>query len=426
MSKKIIIPVVLVVAIISFYFIFKDSAEEKGFDLMAEAKRGEFVIDVITTGELEAKNSVKVYGPENLRAARIWEIKIEDIVPEGTVVKKGDYIASIDRSGISEEIREEELDLEQSESHFLQTKLDTAFAIRQASDELEKAKLNFRKKEVALKKSKFEPPATIEQAELELEEARMNREQAKLYFELQKAKAKTQMKDALANLVNDQEDMKFLKSVADQFTVFAPQNGMVIYTRSRSGTPRGKGASISTRDPVIATLPDLSKMISRTFVNEVDIRRVQSGQSVKLGLDAFPEKKFTGKVISVANVGEQRPNSNAKVFEVTVELNESDTTLRPAMTTSNQILTEVIDEALSVPLEAINAQGDSLTYVFKKDGLKVTRQQVLTGKENSNEIIIQAGLSEGDQVFLSTPNNPDEKKLVLLDIPESEITAHND
>ena len=46
-------------------------------------------------------------------------------------------------------------------------------------------------------------------------------------------------------------------------------------------------------------------MLSKTYINEVDVRRVRPGQIVEIGLDAFPDKKLTGKVIRVANVGEQ-------------------------------------------------------------------------------------------------------------------------
>ena len=87
-------------------------------------------------------------------------------------------------------------------------------------------------------------------------------------------------------------------------------------------------------------------MISTTYVNEVDIRKVAKGQHVNIGLDAFPDKKLSGEVISVANVGEQRPNSDAKVFEVKVVIAESDTTLRPAMSTANEIITATIPDAI--------------------------------------------------------------------------------
>ena len=70
---------------------------------------------------------------------------------------------------------------------------------------------------------------------------------------------------------------------------------------------------MSTWDPVVATLPDHTTMVSKTYINEVDINTVKVDQKVEIGLDAFPEKKLTGTVIEVANVGEQKPNTDAHV-----------------------------------------------------------------------------------------------------------------
>ena len=138
------------------------------------------------------------------------------------------------------------------------------------------------------------------------------------------------------------------------------------------------------------------------------------GQIVFIGLDAFPDKKLSGKVMQVANMGEQKPNSDAKVFEVTIELNEMDTTLRPGMTTSNKIIAETVKEVLYVPLECLHSQGDSITYVFKKSGLGIERQEVKVGKTNDNEAIIEDGLAENEKLYLSIPTNPEDKNLVLL------------
>jgi hypothetical protein len=199
---------------------------------------------------------------------------------------------------------------------------------------------------------------------------------------------------------------------------------MVIYARD-DGRKRGKGATIPTWYPLVATLPDLSQMVSKTYVNEVDISRVQTGQKVNLGLDAFPEKKLSGEVISIANVGEQRPNSDAKVFEVDILVNESDTTLRPAMTTSNAIITNFFEEELLIPLEALHSQGDTLTYVFKTSGLSTVKQQIEVGARGNDLAVALRGVEEGDEVFLSVPSNPDSKKLVLLE-NTSEPLAENE
>ena len=90
---------------------------------------------------------------------------------------------------------------------------------------------------------------------------------------------------------------------------------MVIYTKGWDGKPIKAGSQISTWRPVVATLPDLSVMLSKTYHNEVDVRKVKTGQKVEIGLDAFPDKKLTGVVTRVANVGEQRPNSDSKVLK---------------------------------------------------------------------------------------------------------------
>jgi hypothetical protein len=199
-----------------------------------------------------------------------------------------------------------------------------------------------------------------------------------------------------------------------QFTVKAPKAGMVIYKRNWDGSKLGVGGMINAWDNVVAELPDLREMISKTYVNEIDISKVKVGQTVKIGIDAFPEKKFTGQVIEVANIGEQLQNSNAKVYEVRIIVNEFDSILRPAMTTKNTIETNIIDKVLFTPIESIY-NSDSTTFVYKKDGGSVIRQQVVVGESNENEIIIREGLNEKDEVLLVPPDKSDKLKMVMLD-----------
>jgi hypothetical protein len=167
-------------------------------------------------------------------------------------------------------------------------------------------------------------------------------------------------------------------------------------------------------EPTVATLPDLTKMMSKTYVNEVDVRKVKAGQVVEVGLDAYPDKRLTGVVTSVANVGEQRPNSDAKVFEVSVEINGTDPTLRPSMTTSNKIIAKVINDAIFVPLESLHSQSDTITYVFLKKGLDIIKKEVVVGETNANDAIITSGLTTDDKLYLSVPSGLENKSVELL------------
>ena len=426
MKKKIIIFVSIVAVFLLVFLIQKfTSRSTDSSEIYAEVKRGMFRIEVTTAGELDAKNSIEIMGPNGLRRAQIWQVKINDIVDEGTVVEKGDYIARLDQSEIGDKIQQKSTDLQQTMSQYTQAKLDTALELRKARDELINLKYDIEEKEIIYDQSQFEPPAEIKKAEIAVEKAKRTYNQAVENYKLQKEKSIAQVDEAAAKMMDDQNQLNFLNSLAEQFTVTAPEQGMVIYQRNWRGQKQGVGSTIEPWDPVVAKLPDLSKMVSRTYINEVDINAVKAEQEVEIGLDAFPEKKLTGKVIEVANVGEQKPNSDAKVFQLLIEINESDTTLRPGMTTSNTIIAGELDDVIFVPVESLHTEGDSINYVYKKDGLGIAKQEVLLGKSNADEVVILEGLKENEIVYLSDPEGMEDKKIDRLEGAPEELTAQN-
>lgn len=419
-KKTILITSLVLVVLTGFLLYLRNSNTGEGEELLTQVQRGEFKIVISTTGELEAMNSIEIKGPSRLRQARLWQVNIDDIVEEGTTVKKGDYVGRLNASELTDRISEQENDLEQRLTEYTEVKLDTALTLREARDNLINLNFAVEEKQLILEQSQYEPPATIKQVEMDLEKARRSLRQAKENYELQKQKAQAEVRRSKAKLEERQMEVDFLKELASEFNVVAPEDGMVIYKRDHTGKRIGKGGTIHAWDPVMATLPDLRKMRSKTYVNEVDIRQIKKGQRVNIGLDAYPDKRLTGEVVNVANVGEQRPNSDAKVFQVDVEVFESDTTLRPAMTTSNDIIAEVHADVLYIPLESLHSQGDSVAFVFLKEGLSIQRKQIEAGKVNSNEIIVTRGLKEGDFIYLSVPEGAKDNPLVFLEPKKKE------
>jgi len=400
--------IILLAIILYFVFSKPDTTQE----VVVQVKSGNFPIEVTTTGELIAKSSEKIYGPQGLRQVRIWQTKIEDIIPDGTVVDSGQYVARLDQTEITDKIKDEETNLEKYESQLIKTKLDTSLELRNARDELINLKYNLEEKKIALEQSIYEPPATIRQVEIDLEKGERAYTQATQNYILRLEKAIANMNEVTAEYNKAQRKLTKMMEVLQQFTVTAPKSGMVIYRRSWDGSKMGVGATVNTWDPVVAELPDLSEMISKTYVNEIDISKVKVGQSVRIGMDAFPEKEFTGKVTEVANIGEQLQGTNAKVFEVKILIHEFDSILRPAMTTKNTILTATIDSILFIPMEAV-FNNDSMTFVYKKDG-PLVKQQVVLGLSNYNEIIVKEGLNEEDEVLLIAPENEQDLDLITL------------
>ena len=410
-KKYILITTGVILLAIVAYFIF--SHDSKTQQVSIKVKKGKFPIEVTTTGELIAKSSDKIYGPAALRQVQIWQVKIQDIIPDGTNVDSGQYVASLDKTEISTKIKDEETNLEKFQTQLTKTILDTSLDLRSARDELINLKYGLEEKKITLEQSKYEPPATIRQVQIDLEKAQRTYEQAQQNYKLRYEKAIANMDEVMASFTQAQRKLKDLQDVLKQFTIIAPKKGMLIYRRNWDGNKLGVGAKLNVWENIVAELPDLSSMISRTYVNEIDISKVKVGQPVKIGVDAFPEKKFTGKVIEVANIGEQQQNSNAKVFEVKIIVNEFDSILRPAMTSKNTIITAQVDNALSVPLESIFG-NDSVSFVYKKDGGSLIKQQVITGQSNENEVIIKEGLKENDEVSLTQPENEAHMKITAL------------
>jgi len=412
MKKTLIITgIIAAVAIIALIVINKVTSGKDISNLYAEAKRGQFDIVVTTTGELQAEQSIDIVGPTfaQSRNIRAMDIKITDLVPEGTEIKAGDYVATLDRTSFDNSLKDELEKLATYETNLEVKILDTAVTLSNLRDNIKNLGISVEEAEITLQQSKYEPPTTIRQAEIALDKSKRTLDQAIRGYSLKTEQAKAEMRNIKNDLSDQRKKVGEIQEVLSKFVITSPSSGMVIYKRDRSGSKRKIGSSISPWDNVVATLPDLSKMISKTYVNEIDVSKVKPDQKVEIVVDAFPDKKYTGSVLSVANIGEQLPNADAKVFEVVIRLDGSDPILRPSMTTGNKIVTQTINDVIYVPLESVQAGADSIPFVYMKNG---TKQVVILGESNENNVIVEKGLAEGTTIYLNTPENPEDFKLV--------------
>jgi multidrug efflux pump subunit AcrA (membrane-fusion protein) len=401
----------LLVVVLLVYIFARSSSPSS--DVIISPVRGQFLVTVTTSGELQAKSSINIMGPENARAAYIWQMKITNIIPEGTVVKKGSFVAELDKSEITGKFKDSQLSVQKLEAQYLQTKLDSTLALSQARDELVGLTYTQEEKRLAMEQSAYEAPAMKRQAEIEYERAKGTYEQAKKNYVTKTRQAIAKAQAAEADLLKERQRLELYQKTMQEFTINAPADGMVVYAREWNGKKKVVGSTVSSWEPTVATLPDLREMESITYISELDIQKLAVGQSVKLKLDADPNKLLSGTGTTVANIGEQRPNSDSKVFEVRIKVNESDTTLRPAMTTANEILVAKLDSVLSIPLECVHTEGQT-TFVFKKNGGSIVKQEVKLGMLNDNAAVVQGGIEEKDEIFLTTPPESGKLKVVPL------------
>ena len=429
--KRILVIGIVVAAIIAL-IVFNQMTSRKGnVSSFTEVKKGLFEISVTNSGELIAEKSIDIKGPEIGRGAErggqghgdmhAMDLKIQDIVPEGTMVKEGDYIAQLDRSTYANTLKDELEVLKTYQTNVDMKILDTAVVLTGQRDDIKNQRYVVEEASITLAQSKFEPPATIRQAEITLDKAKRTLNQKIKGYSLYVAQSTADLNHQKMHLTRETRLVSDLQEFLSKFTILAPSSGMVIYKKDRNGTKRKAGSTINPFDRVIATLPDLSSMISKVYINEIDISKVKPGQKVNINVDAFPQKAYNGTVATIANIGEQLPNSDSKMFEVQIRIDGSDPELRPTMTTGNKIVIKIYNDALFIPTECVQTGSDSIPFVFAKNK---TKQVVILGESNEKNVIVEKGLEQGETIYLIPPQNPADFKRAGEELI-AEIKAHN-
>ncbi|HEV2064872.1 MAG TPA: efflux RND transporter periplasmic adaptor subunit [Thermoanaerobaculia bacterium] len=264
-------------------------------------------------------------------------------VREGAVVKTGDLLAEI------------EPDVNQA-----QTLSDVQGGLRQ-----EELKLQDAQRDYANQKSLFENGLIGRDAyrasEIRLSQARESLNSAKLRYQI----------------VEDRGIPISGNAASQKARVTSPMSGVVIRKGVELGETVTSGVSSFNAGTVLFTVADLKSLIVRVNLNEVDIAKVHVGQPVRITLDAYPQKAFTGKVSFVAPAADLI--EKIKVFKIEVTLNELTEAFHTGMSANVEILGERRAKAVSIPLEALQKRdGQTVAFRLKNN---LTPAQTKAAKE---------------------------------------------
>ncbi len=376
-----------------------------------EVKRGKFEATLLCKGEINGMVATPIKVPNAIsdRDIRIWDLKIIDLSQDGKYVQKGDFIIQLDPSSIMSKMNEERQNFEKEEADLKNAKIDSAVNLTQMREEIKNAKLDLEYNKIDLEQSVYESAAYQRKAQMtyqkaENEVAKKQRdyllEQNKLKMQVARSEEKTERSQKLLD--------KFQKAI-QATKITAPENGIVIFGKGWDGKKYSKDGTLWTSEyaPPIATLPDMSRVISETYVKEIDIAKVHVGDEVRVSFDALENLEIKGKIYSIASVGENHKDFDMKVFKVIIHLNETHEELKPAMSSNNNIILTSEPNALYVPVKAIFKENN-INYVFVKTSAGPQKRTVTTGLENEEFTLIKSGIEEGDIVLL----NPPEEELI--------------
>lgn len=426
MNKKrilILSGIAIALLLIIIISLTRKSGEE---EITCQVKKGAIEVKVHTSGQLESEKSENILLPAVLSTqnVRVYEIKITDLIEEGSVVDSGQYIATLDHKVIEEVLTTARLELEAAMVIVEDAKLDSNLSLSNYRDLITNSRSDVEERRIVLAESVYESPSVIKKAEMDVSKAERKLEQDIKGLAMRQRQLNSQMERRNLDLRTKQKRVDDLLKLYDALIIKAPKPGMVIYARDRFGIKIQVGSVLTPWSPIIATLPDMTKMISETYINEIDIAKIKVGQKVTLSIDAFPDKELKGEVISVANIGQPMPKSDSKVFLVNIRVFGSDPDLKPAMTTGNLIKTGVYNDKLYVPSEAV-FETDSTKFVYLKKN-KLVKQLVDTGEENEDFVIINKGVAEGDVLVLNEPEKQEDIETVGWDIYQEQLAKQKE
>lgn len=443
------------------------------------AQKMSFDISTTATGELKAKKQTEI------RSELESESTILEIIPEGTVAKKGDQLIKLNGDPIQTQIDEETLRVEsakadlvaaensyeiqksenESKTRQAQLKLDLAqLALDQWDqgervqkeqdiklnldesakdldrliDKLEKSKKLYeegflskdqlqldeiaqRKADAAVKKAKldketyekYQEKKDRKSKESDVAEARAELDRTKQQNEIQLVSKDADRINKRRQAALREDKMTKLKKQLAACTIIAPQDGLVVYATSTEGDfmifngqgPLQVGRKVFPNETLII-LPDTHEMLAQVKVHESLAARVKPGLAATVKVDAAGGQTFTGKIESIGVLAEgggwRDPNRREYTVKIAVDHDHEQNPLKPSMRCEATITLGHVNDAISVPIQAV-FNDEAVRFVYVPKGAKYVRVPVKMAQKSDTFAEIAAGIEDGTRVLLRQP-----------------------
>jgi len=369
-------------------------------------EKGKFESILNCKGEINGLKATVIKAPKVLgdRDLRLWSLKVLNIAQDGKYVKKGDFIIQLDASQIMSRMREEQQKLEKETADLNNAKIDSTVTLTQLREDIKNARLDLEYNKIDLEQSIYESAAYQRKAQMTYQKAEITIAKKERDYLLEQNKLKMKVGRSADNVKRSEEKIAKFRQAMRAARITAPEDGIVIFGKSWDGKKYAKDGNVPTSQwaPPIATLPDMSEVISETYVKEIDISKIKVGDPVRVSFDALEGVVINGNIHNIATVGEDHKDFDMKVFKVIIHLDETHEGLKPAMSSNNDIVLANLEDALYVPLNAVfRENGAKFIYLKTREGTK--KQVVETGLDNEEFVLVESGVEEGDRLLLEPP-----------------------
>jgi HlyD family secretion protein len=398
MSKKKIIlgAIIIVIVLVVIITVLKSNGGNKPITIQtAKVQKQEIVETVNSTGRIQPHTQVKISADV---AAKIIILAIK----EGDWVEQGTLLVQLDRERFGAAVERAEANVRSAEADAVLSKEN----MLKAEKDYDRTKGLFERK--------LESQAILDQ----------------VYAAYQVEKARFQ--SALELVEQAKATLKQARDDLSKTTIYAPMSGTISELNKEVGEIC---LGSQFQEDVILVVSDLGEMEALVDVDENDIVNVSLGDSATIEVDALPDIVFGGVVTEIASSAKIRGQGTTDQktdFEVEIRIVNPGDQLRPGMTATSDIITDIREDALAVPIQSVAVRtpeqlkkkapptnssnvaiaDDSASQTFKadKDGFVevvfvvkenvVKAKQVKTGIQSDTHIEVIEGISEGQEIVI--------------------------
>ncbi len=357
---------------------------------------GSFRQSIKQAGELEAVKASFIPMP-SIDWQYGYQFKIIGLAEHGKIVHKGDSILKLDPTSVYKFIIEREDMLENELADEKKQVVQSENSIQELTAQLKIEQAAYDLKKLEVDRSKFDSDIKKRIKELEFQQETIKLNKVKRSLDLKPKLDDYDRHIQRIKVVQRQNELNNAKEALKLFLLKSPLDGIfqVAVNEWTDNPQMWKVGDSPYQGQLLASIPDVTRMKVKTYINESDVKRVYKGMKVIVRLDALPSVPFNGSISEISKVCVAREKE--KVFNIVVLIDESDLRLKPGMTVNCEYILYESDKNMFVPNNCLlKERGHS--YIFLKKGRSVRKVEVQAGAVNINHTVIAGEVKPGQKL----------------------------
>ena len=364
-------------------------------------KRGRVTITVSARGELQGGNSEMIVAP----MAGVDTMAITSLRDPGELVNAGDVVVEFDTTQQEFNLREAQADLLEAEQQVIQAKATSEATQMEAAYQLQSTTSDLKLAQLEVRRNPLLAPILAKQNDLAVEAAQNRLHQAEQDMKNKKANAEAGIAIQEAALNKAKVASQTAQRMIDSMTVKAKTSGYCNLQPNTSGpifwgapVPAWQIGDTVRAGMAVVQIPDMKNWEVSANIGELDQGHLSAGQKVSVAIVALAGKSYAGHVKTMG--GTTGPPWD-RHFEARIALDETGPDLRPGMSSNIVITSEVLDNVIWVPSQAL-FESDGRSFVYLQTPSGFTPRDVKLVRRSESQAVL-TGLNEGDAVAMSNP-----------------------